>query len=310
LALELERMKLETIVEKSGKPILFTVLPLATAMLAYDTGCATGYQDDSLINVSNSNGGNGGTGGSINEGGKGGEALLCAPHAKVDCFQGDVYWNNSCNELEELYQDCTPTQKCENGACIEKENCPANIDVLAGCQEIGCQFNDDYKNKTCLWNTITGLPSVVDEKLQVTGTALLHTKNDVTISSCNNDFTVKYAVKPNTPDIPGSYFISLRDASPASTGVTFTHMFGQNNKIILGCNGFQETFGDFDLKNINTIEVSKKGVKFELYVDKVLSGSYNCINVTQIPIPSMYLELGSAVMTQNFALDKVTVYCQ
>ena len=163
----------------------------------------------------------------------------------------------------------------------------------------------------CLWNVITGIPSVMNEKLAVTGTSLLELKNKVNIpTTCHNDFAVKYTVQTNTPDVPGSYMISLRDASPDSTGVNFTHMYGQNNKIILQCNGFQETFGDFDLKNINNVEVRKEGILFNLYLDNKASASLTCTNVTPFPITKVDLALGSAIMNQNFTLDDISLYCQ
>lgn len=304
-------MKLETIIQKSGKPILATVFPILTSVLLYNAGCnsVTGIGQKPSETLVGGNGGNGGS--PAEEGGKGGEAPQCIPHAKLNCFQGDVYWNNSCDQLEELYQQCSATQKCENGACIDKYICPKNIDLVANCQEQGCQLYDTFKNDVCLWNVITGISSVTNEKLAVAGTNLLELKNKVSIPShCDSDFAVKYTVQTNTSDIPGSYMISLRDASPESTGVTFTHSYDQNNKIILQCNGFQETFGDFDLKNIKNIEVHKEGVLFNLYLDHKASASLTCTNVTQFPITKVDLSLGSAVISQNFTLDDVTVYCQ
>ena len=299
-------MKLETILQKSGKSVLSSLL---AATLTYAAGChaVTTIPGTSTYQNEGGHGGNGAGG----EGGSGGNVPQCTPHAKVDCFQGDVYWNNSCNELEELFQHCTAAQKCENGMCVDKYNCPQNIDLIAGCQEQGCQLYDAFKNDVCLWNIITGIPSVTNEKLAATGTSLLGLKNKATIpAACNNDFAVKYTVQTNTPDVPGSYMISLRDASPDSTGVTFTHMYGENNKIILQCNGFQETFGDFDLKNIQNVEVRKTGILFNLYVEGKSSASVACTNVTPFPINKVDLALGSAVISQNFTLDDVMLYCQ
>lgn len=303
-------MGLETILQKSGKSVLSAVLPMLTAALTYNTGCSVVASQKKNNAGYDEEGGNGGAGEQGSNGGMGGAAPECTSHAKLECYQGNVYWNNSCDQLEDLYQQCTAAQKCENGACVEKENCPNNIDVTAGCQEPGCQFYDEYKNQLCLWKVITGIPTVSNEKLVVTGTSLLNIKDKVVIpSGCNSDFAVKYTVQTNTPDVPGSYMISLRDASPESTGVTFTHMYGQNNKIILQCNGFQETYGDFDLKNIKNIEVQKKDTHFDLYLENKLSASFPCTNVTKLPITKVSLDLGSAVAQQNFTLDSVTLYC-
>ncbi|GEM_PF-4902268 len=302
-------MKLETIVQKSGKTILSTVIPVVTAALVY-AGCRAEVTLEQQGNSSYMNeGGNGGAGQGGN-GGMGGEVSQCMPHAKLDCFQGDVYWNNSCDQLEDLYKQCMTTQKCENGACVDKYNCPAKIDLIADCQEQGCQLYDAFKNDVCLWNIVNGVPSVVNESLIMTGNTLLKIKNKVVLpSNCDSDFAVKYKVQSNTSDIPGSYYISLRDASPESTGVTFTHMYGQNNKITLECNGIPETFGDFDLKDIKNIEVRKTGILFDLYVEGKPSGSTTCTNVTKLPIKETDLNLGSVVAQQNFTLDDVTLYC-
>jgi len=300
-------MKLETILR--GVRETAKVLPILTA-ITYVAGCsATSGQKQSNPNYQG-DGGNGGAGGQGGNGGNGGETPQCTPHAKLDCFEGNVYWNNSCDQLEDLYQQCTATQKCENGACVEKQNCPNNIDLIAGCQEQGCQLYDTFKNDWCLWDVITGLPSVADEKLLVTGSTLLKTKNKVALPlNCNSNFKVKYNVQPNSPDSPGSYNISLRDANPEATGVTFTQFSAPNNKIYLACNGGQVTLGDFNLKDIKNIEVQKKGDLFELYLENVFSGSFKCENVSKQPITQVYLDLGSAVATQNFTLDDVTIYC-
>ncbi|MDP3698637.1 MAG: hypothetical protein Q8R47_03550 [Nanoarchaeota archaeon] len=303
-------MKLETILQKSGKSILSAVLPMLTTALTYNAGCSATSGQKQTNSTYQSEGGNGGTGGQGGNGGMGGEALQCIPHATKNCFQGDVYWNNSCDQLEDLYQQCNAAQKCENATCVDKLNCPNNIDLIAGCQEQGCQFYDTFKNQWCLWDVITGLPTVVDEKLMLTGTTLLKTKNKVTLpQTCNSDFRVKYTVQPNSPDNPGSYTISLRDASPESTGVTFTQYSAPNNKIYLACNGGQVTLGDFDLKSIKNIEVQKKGDQFDLYLENVFSGSFKCNNVTKQPITQVQLDLGSAVAQQNFTLDDITLYC-
>ena len=42
----------------------------------------------------------------------------CTSHSSSACYNGDVYWYNSCGTREEIRYDCTSTQTCTNGACV------------------------------------------------------------------------------------------------------------------------------------------------------------------------------------------------
>lgn len=56
----------------------------------------------------------GSDGGSYSDGGV---PNYCYPHSKTICHQGDVYWQDSCGNLENLAQECTPQQDCRQGEC-------------------------------------------------------------------------------------------------------------------------------------------------------------------------------------------------
>ncbi|MEK6939391.1 MAG: hypothetical protein AABX31_01565, partial [Nanoarchaeota archaeon] len=120
-------MALETIINNWKKE----ALPYLAATVS-TLGCASGAisGNENQGGSAGSSQGEGGAGGFDSRRGSGGAAPECMPHAKLNCFQGNVYWNNSCDQLEDLYKQCTPTQKCENGACVDKYICPKNIDLV------------------------------------------------------------------------------------------------------------------------------------------------------------------------------------
>lgn len=45
------------------------------------------------------------------------EEIVCISHNYSNCYNGDVYWYDSCNEREEIRYDCNSTQTCINGIC-------------------------------------------------------------------------------------------------------------------------------------------------------------------------------------------------
>jgi hypothetical protein len=50
------------------------------------------------------------------------ETPTCTSHASYACYNGDVYWYNSCSQREERKQDCTSSQTCSNGVCVVADN--------------------------------------------------------------------------------------------------------------------------------------------------------------------------------------------
>jgi len=60
---------------------------------------------------------------------------ICSSHASFNCSGGDVYWWNSCGQIEEIRYDCNSTQTCTNGQCVN--NCIANC-VEKECGDDGC----------------------------------------------------------------------------------------------------------------------------------------------------------------------------
>lgn len=44
--------------------------------------------------------------------------LNCVSHSTYACYSGDVYWYDSCGNMEDLKSDCTSSQTCESGTCV------------------------------------------------------------------------------------------------------------------------------------------------------------------------------------------------
>jgi len=61
---------------------------------SYGGGCATGYVCSSGI------------------------CTACTTHASSNCTNGDVYWWNSCGQIEGIRYDCNSTETCSAGTCV------------------------------------------------------------------------------------------------------------------------------------------------------------------------------------------------
>ncbi|PIN76192.1 hypothetical protein COV17_03100 [Candidatus Woesearchaeota archaeon CG10_big_fil_rev_8_21_14_0_10_36_11] len=48
------------------------------------------------------------------------ETQTCIPHSDRGCSNGNVYWIDSCGEIEELYETCEPDKQCSNKICHSK----------------------------------------------------------------------------------------------------------------------------------------------------------------------------------------------
>ncbi|MBS3120766.1 hypothetical protein J4420_03550 [Candidatus Woesearchaeota archaeon] len=47
-------------------------------------------------------------------------AVPCDSHASQRCYQSDVYWVNSCGNLEDIAQNCGDNQYCNNAECVQE----------------------------------------------------------------------------------------------------------------------------------------------------------------------------------------------
>ena len=68
-----------------------------------------------------------------------GALVTCSPHDHVDCYDGNVYWFDSCGEREELQQQCP--EGCTDGVC--------NTNPCIPHSEMRCDNNDVYWFDSC-----------------------------------------------------------------------------------------------------------------------------------------------------------------
>jgi len=55
--------------------------------------------------------------------------MNCVSHSSSSCYNGDVYWYNSCNARETIRYDCNSTQTCSSGVCVN--NPPVGTQIIA-----------------------------------------------------------------------------------------------------------------------------------------------------------------------------------
>jgi len=292
-------MTLESILKNGEvkRNLLFSTL-LAGSLSGL--GCA------STVIVEQNQGGNAGSeqSGAAGFGGFGGSEEICNPNASLICHESDVYWQDSCGELGDLYQTCLATQICENGQCVQ--DCSMTTPT-SGCLEQNCAFYDSFENDLCKWYTFSGTPSVSSEVLDVNGKTLVQASGPITLPSAGDgDFISRYTIQLLDTN-SGSVDISYRIESPTS-GLTLHHTYENNNKIFLHCNN-HTTIVDTDLHTQKKIEVRKKGNNLALQVDDVITTIPCNDNDNPILVNNIQFYLGSSVIEQDFKIDDIMVYC-
>ena len=107
----------------------------------------------------------------------------CTSHVSKNCVGNSVYWFNSCNNQEDLFQACTSNQICQNAQCVNV-TCSTN----ANCGTNGyigspfCQNGDVYKyyrTNTC------NNPGTANSSCSQSDTAQLQT-NCTSNQTCSN----------------------------------------------------------------------------------------------------------------------------
>lgn len=84
----------------------------------------------------------------------------CVPHNYYKCFNDDLYWYDSCNNLEEIKEDCT--DQCQDNECIS-DNIICTNECISGtkqCSGNGYQTCGNYDSDSCTeWSSVTNCPS-------------------------------------------------------------------------------------------------------------------------------------------------------
>jgi len=140
----------------------------------------------------------------------------CTDHASKTCSGNAVYWYNSCGTKQDLYQQCSSTQTCSNGTCVDQTiTCSSNSDCGADAYtgSLFCQSGNVYQNyKTYTCNN-AGTPSstcsnATTAKLKTTCT----TNQTCSSGSCvDQEITCSSNSQCGTSGYTGSAFCSGGD---------------------------------------------------------------------------------------------------
>ncbi len=63
----------------------------------------------------------------------------CVSHDQRACYNGDVFWYDSCGNREEKYDDCGYNETCQNGACVRNNDFHVSCDAYPDPAETGEQ---------------------------------------------------------------------------------------------------------------------------------------------------------------------------
>jgi len=253
----------------------------------------------------------GGNGGNNELGGFGDtNEEVCLPNNKLICGDdNNVYWENSCGDLESIYQLCDQKiESCLDGIC--KETC----DFTAGCDDdYGSIFCDPfgYENLTqdCRWEIGSGLYEgssyISNGKLVVDGTSAVGTSKRIDFpEECKNNFEFELSVKSYENQFTNGYRIQASDNL-----IIFSGSPKVPNTVGLHCPGHELVYTeDMDLSVDRIIKIEKKNNgNLDLYVDGNLKNFITC-EVSQMNNP--FLVIGSLEKyAQNFEVDQVKVRC-
>jgi hypothetical protein len=72
---------------------------------------------------------------------------VCTTHSTKQCSGNDVYWYNSCGTKEDVFQQCTSNQVCQNAQCVNiacSTNSQCGTNAYTGSPY--CQGNNVYQN--------------------------------------------------------------------------------------------------------------------------------------------------------------------
>ncbi len=121
----------------------------------------------------------------------------CTQNASQKCVGNAVYWYDSCNTQGSLVQNCTASQTCSNGACVNNNNpvivCSSNAD----CGSVS------YGSNVCSGNNVQR--SVTTPTCLNPGTSASTCQNVIstqTVNICNNNQTCVNGTCGNTNIIP------------------------------------------------------------------------------------------------------------
>ncbi len=164
--------------------------------------------------------------------------ITCSTHEYRDCYNGDVYWYNSCDVREGISVDCTSSQTCMDGQCVStqtgycgddicnnEETCTSCASDCGACSTYSRTFyvsatgnNDaDGRSPSTAWQSI----SKVNSQTFAPGDAILFKRGETFYGT----LTVKNSGSSGNPITFGAYGTGEK---PIITG--FTAVSGWTNE--------------------------------------------------------------------------------
>src|SRR3989344_8465854 len=87
-------------------------------------------------------------------------ASVCTTHTSSNCTNGDVYWWNSCGQIEGIRYDCNSTQTCSAGACVNNPPPSGQLLAFPGAEGFGKYTRGAYAGSSTpriiIVNTLSG----------------------------------------------------------------------------------------------------------------------------------------------------------
>src|SRR3989344_4541744 len=71
-------------------------------------------------------------------------ASVCTTHTSSNCTNGDVYWWNSCGQIEGIRYDCNSTQTCSAGACVNNQISNLPLKISSNSRYLTYQNNEPF----------------------------------------------------------------------------------------------------------------------------------------------------------------------
>ena len=122
-------------------------------------------------------------------------APICTTHFSKKCVGNSIYWFDSCNAQEDVYQTCTANQICQDAKCVDvacSTNSQCGTNGYVG--ELFCEGNNVYRNyKTYTCNN----PGTINSSCSNSTTAKLQ-QTCTTNQTCSNGACVNLPIVCST----------------------------------------------------------------------------------------------------------------
>lgn len=138
------------------------------------------------------------------------EVKTCEPEAYKECYNGDVYWYDSCDQRGDLYDSCDSDEECSNGECVSvceerayKECYNGDVYWYDSCDDRGDVYedcgDDEYGkwNSFCEQNTIMRDRDVTEKYCEASSCQVDTTNVEEIVEECgSNENCIEGATQP------------------------------------------------------------------------------------------------------------------